>query len=62
LLPLFIVVPSPPSAENACYFYNRIGPDGTRFVSYHFEAQGEILDKFEDTSEVIKELSEFTSK
>jgi hypothetical protein len=57
LLPLFKVVASPPSAENACYFYNRIDPGGTRFVSYHFEGQEEILDTFEDTVKIINELS-----
>ena len=57
LLPLFKVVASPPSAENACYFYNRIDPNGTRLVSYHFEEQEEILDKFEDIAGTINWLS-----
>jgi hypothetical protein len=60
LLPLFKVVASPPSAENACYFYNRIDPDGTRFVSYHFEGREELFDTFEDTVKTINELSSVT--
>ena len=41
LLPLIKVMPSPRSAENACYFYNRQERDGVHFVSYHFEKEAE---------------------
>ena len=34
LLPLVKVVPSPRSAMNACYFFNRLENNGIRFVSY----------------------------
>jgi len=36
LLPLIRVGPSPRSANNACYFFNRIDQAGMRFVSYHY--------------------------
>ena len=36
LLPLIKLGPSPESARNACYFYNRLEEDSLRFISYHF--------------------------
>lgn len=38
LLPLMQIGPSPESAKNACYFYNRLEKDkrSVRFISYHF--------------------------
>ncbi|RIE16107.1 restriction endonuclease subunit S [Candidatus Cryosericum septentrionale] len=43
LLPLMQIGPSPESAKNACYFYNRLDKDkrNARFVSYHFVEQPE---------------------
>ena len=43
LLPLMQIGPSPESAKNACYFYNRLDKDrqNARFVSYHFLDQPE---------------------
>jgi len=41
LLPLIQVGPSPTSAKNACYFFNRVATGGARFISYHFEDQPE---------------------
>jgi SAM-dependent methyltransferase len=36
LIPL-IKIDSPPMSERtACYFYNRIQPDGVRYISYHY--------------------------
>ena len=42
LLPLVKVGPSPQSAKNACYFFNRLERDGARFVSYHFTDRPEV--------------------
>jgi len=56
LLPIFKIVASPSTAQNACYFYNRIESNGTRLVSYHFEAEEELIDKFEDTTAAIRGL------
>jgi hypothetical protein len=58
LLPLIQVGPSPQSAKNACYFFNRIERDGARFVSYHFLDQPELNGHFSDAAETIKFLSE----
>lgn len=58
LIPLVRVDHSPASAKNACYFFNRIGKDEARFVSYHFEDQPEWIDQSDDTSDAIRFLSE----
>ncbi len=57
LLPLVRVGPSPSSAMNACYFFNRLERDGARFVSYHFTDMPEMNEPFEDATETIKFLS-----
>ena len=57
LLPLVRVMPSPATAENACYFYNRQQPNGVRFVSYHFEQEAEIVNHFPDTTSTLSVLS-----
>ena len=42
LLPLVQIGPSPQSAKNACYFYNRVvDKEDYKFVSYHFFDQPE---------------------
>jgi len=58
LLPLVQVGPSPGTAKNACYFFNRTERDGARFVSYHFAGQPELLGLFEEATDAIKFLSE----
>ncbi len=57
MLPLFRMMPSPSSSENACYFYNRIERSGVRWVSYHFEQDPEIVAPDPDLIEVTRELS-----
>ena len=57
LLPLIKIGPSPASAKNACYFFNRLDKDGVRFVSYHFSDQPELTGQFEEASEAIKLLA-----
>jgi hypothetical protein len=57
LLPLIKVMPSPRSAENACYFYNRQERDSVRFVSYHFEKEADITGAFADTLQAIAKLN-----
>ena len=61
LLPLIQVGPSPASAKNACYFFNRVEKDGARFISYHFVDQPEIKDQSVDTSAAILLLSEVSA-
>jgi hypothetical protein len=56
LLPFVRVMPSPKTEANACYFYNKRVADNQRFVSYHFEADAEIEDHFEDTKLALEGL------
>jgi hypothetical protein len=58
LLPLVQVGPSPLSAKNACYFFNRIERDGgARFVSYHFIDRPELTGQFDQAVDAIKLLT-----
>ena len=56
LLPFVKILEAPRTEQNACYFYNRIEDGGVRFVSYHFEAEAEIVQTFEDTARVLRVL------
>jgi hypothetical protein len=56
LLPFVRVMPSPKTESNACYFYNKQVAANQRFVSYHFEAEAEIEDIFEDTQIALDSL------
>jgi len=58
LRPLVRVGPSPASAKNACYFFNRVEKDGLRFVSYHFADIPEIKASLEEASTVLRFLGE----
>ncbi len=57
LLPFVRVMASPSKVANACYFYNRSERDGQRFVSYHFEEEAAVCDRFEDTALAMKQLT-----
>jgi len=52
LVPLIRVGPSPRSANNACYFFNRIEHEGMRYVSYHYIDEPELTSP--DDEEVTK--------
>jgi hypothetical protein len=58
LLPLVQVGPSPQSAKNACYFFNRLERDGARFISYHFTDKPELTSQFPDATEAITFLTQ----
>ncbi len=58
LLPLVQVGPSPQSAKNACYFFNRLERDGARFISYHFTDRPELTSQFSDATETINFLAQ----
>lgn len=59
LLPLVKVGPSPRSAKNACYFFNRVEGDGVRFISYHFTDTPELKEGPSDAAnETIRFLEE----
>lgn len=59
LLPLVRVMPSPQTASNACYFYNKSESGNQHFVSYHFDAESHIEQTFEDTIAAIEGLKPF---
>src|SRR5690606_33213652 len=56
LLPLVHIGASPPSAHNACYFFNRLEPNGVRFVSYHYAHLPELTEAFEEAKATIQFL------
>ena len=56
LLPLVQVEASPQSANNACYFFNRLEGNGARFVSFDFANKPELTGEFEEVTDVIKSL------
>lgn len=56
LQPLLRIMPSPLSEENACYFYNRREDGKARFVSYHFDADADVLIDAPDTLAFLDEL------
>ncbi len=58
LLPLVEVGPSPQSAKNACYFFNRLERDGARFISYHFTDKPELISQLPDAADTIKFLTQ----
>lgn len=56
LVPL-IKMDSPPMSEaTACYFYNRIQPDGVRYVSYHYAAEAERKYTPNEAQAVLRDL------
>jgi hypothetical protein len=58
ILPLVQIGPSPQSANNACYFFNRLDREGARFVSYHFTDMPELTGNFPDAAETIRFLTQ----
>ena len=61
LLPFFRMLPGSPTEKNACYFYSRLQKDGIRWVSYHFEAEAEIIRPDEVLPKVIDEMEHGSS-
>ena len=57
LLPFIRVGPSPKSVKNTCYFFNKIVPEGVRFVCYHHGDQSELKGAFADAAEAISFLT-----
>lgn len=58
LLPLVQVGPSPKSARNACYFFNRIEGDLARFVSYHYVDTPDMTRASTNALDAIRKLTE----
>jgi hypothetical protein len=57
LLPLVQMGPSPESARNACYFFNRVDREGLRFISYHYTEGPEQMDTSPDAAQLIAFLA-----
>jgi hypothetical protein len=56
LLPL-IKMDSPPMSEStACYFYNRIQPDGVRYISYNYASEAERKYTPDEARAVLRDL------
>lgn len=56
LIPFVRLYSSPESALNACYFFNRKGSKGFRYISYHFEENPEIEEPFPDIATALNGL------
>lgn len=56
LLPFFRMMAPPTVSDNACYFFNRLESGGERWVSYHFEQQGEVTVREQSLEQVISRL------
>jgi hypothetical protein len=61
LLPLVFIGSSPPSAKNACYFFNRVEKEGVRFVPYHFADRAELTERFAEATAAIRSLARTSS-
>lgn len=56
LIPFIMMMPSPKTQENACYFYNRTDENGVRMVSYYFEKDADFTISDESIVTLIKSL------
>ncbi len=57
--PLFRMRRSPETAQDACYFYDRLQPEGVRWVSHHYEPQPEEVRPDSEVVQLIAELNAF---
>lgn len=53
LIPMVKIIKTKP-IQDACFFYNRRVNHGLRFISYHFEAEPEIIRNFNDTDNILR--------
>ncbi len=58
LIPLVRLMESPKTEQIACYFYNRLDQNNSRWISYHFRTEAEI---YKQNNEIIT-LFEFLHK
>ena len=56
LVPLIRVIAGQKTGEDAVYFYNRLGPEGIRWVSYHSPAEPEVVLEDQDVVEFLSDL------
>lgn len=57
LLPFVKLGASPRDEQNACYFFNRVDPEGPRWVSFHFEKQPDMVERADDLMSVLDALA-----
>lgn len=57
LAPLLTLQHGPASAEDACYFYDRLEGEGVRWVSYHFEDRPDFVKADASVVGLIAELN-----
>ncbi|MFC1481080.1 N-6 DNA methylase [Candidatus Neomarinimicrobiota bacterium] len=57
LIPLIRMMSTPPSEENACYFYNKKQNKNIEFQSYYYTNQPEVVASFSDTEQCLDELT-----
>ena len=56
LPPYFILKNSPAEVKNACYFYNRLEKESSKYVSYHYDGKPEDFEDGKTAFLCIKEL------
>lgn len=56
LVPLMRVLVDEKTAQNACYFFNRIQAGETRWISYHYQAESELSVYDQDVMEFLSML------
>lgn len=56
LMPFFRVMPSPSTAQNACYFFVSLKGDVLRHISYHFEAESEVKESYPEVLQALRRL------
>lgn len=56
LPPFLLMKNSPTDVKNACYFYNRVEGNNSRYVSYHYEGRPEDIEEGDRALEIIKAM------
>jgi type I restriction enzyme M protein len=53
LLPFLRIMHSPETERNTCYFYNRVEPEGVRWITYQFQEESELTLPDEDVEAAL---------
>jgi hypothetical protein len=56
LVPLIRILAGQKTGQDACYFFNRLQPEGVRWVSYHHQAEPELILPDSDIVELLSSL------
>jgi serine/threonine protein kinase len=56
LVPLIRILAGQKTGQDACYFFNRLQPEGVRWVSYHHQAEPELILPDSDILELLSSL------